>query len=211
MKSETITIQPPNIKTAVFRIIGTAPFVQNKFSQKARETIRATQEAGSVAKKGKKREPKDFDAVFCGAMHLSEEGWYGIPAPAFRSAMIDACRLIGFKMTLAKLSVFVQADGFDKDDGTPLVKLIAGEPERHEAAVRLELGGTDIRVRPMWREWAADVRVQFDADQFTLSDVSNLLHRAGLQVGVGEGRPNSRKSFGMGWGTFCLASDDKAA
>jgi hypothetical protein len=30
----------------------------------------------------------------------------------------------------------------------------------------------------------------------------NLFLRAGLQVGIGEGRPNSPNSFGLGWGRF---------
>ena len=34
----------------------------------------------------------------------------------FVSALISACRLVGFKMTLAKLSVFVEEDGRDKDE-----------------------------------------------------------------------------------------------
>jgi hypothetical protein len=123
--------------------------------------------------------------------------------------MISACRLVGFKMTLAKMSIFVEADGFDADDGTPLVKLIAGEPERMDAAVRNATGVIDIRSRPMWREWQADLRVRFDGDQFTLDDVANLLSRVGVQVGIGEGRPDSKASAGMGWGTFKLA--EKAA
>jgi hypothetical protein len=57
-------------------------------------------------------------------------------------------------------------------------------------------------VRPLWRKWSADVRIRFDEDQFALIDVTNLLARAGVQVGIGEGRPNSRMSPGIGWGTF---------
>ena len=33
-------------------------------------------------------------------------------------------------------------------------------------------------------------------------DVTNLLMRVGQQVGIGEGRPDSKNSAGMGWGTF---------
>jgi hypothetical protein len=44
--------------------------------------------------------------------------------------------------------------------------------------------------------------VTFDEDQFSVKDVSNLLARAGYQVGVGEGRPNSKASYGQGWGLF---------
>ena len=134
---------------------------------------------------------------------MSTEGWRGIPAGAFRQAMISACRLVGFKMTLAKLSVFVHADGFDRIDGIPLIK-IDGEPERTDMAVRNATGVADIRVRPMWREWGANVRVKYDADQFTIQDVTNLMQRVGMQVGIGEGRPDSRDSAGLGWGTFRL-------
>lgn len=205
--STGVQIKPPNLKTAQFRIIGTAPLVQCKFSTKAKAAIRATQEAGSTARGKKTREPKDFDIVCDGAVHYSREGWVGIPASAFRAAMISACRLVGFKMTLAKLSVFVEADGFDKDDGTPLIKLIAERYQRVDHHVRNATGVVDLRSRPMWSDWAADVGVRFDADQFTLADVTNLLARVGAQVGIGEGRPDSRASAGMGWGTFRLAEE----
>jgi hypothetical protein len=35
--------------------------------------------------------------------------------------------------------------------------------------------------------------------------VTNLMQRVGLQVGIGEGRPDSRESAGLGWGTFAIA------
>jgi hypothetical protein len=205
---EALTIAPPKFSVAEFRIVGVAPYVQNKFSAKARGTIRAAQEAGSTGKKGTKKEPKNFMAAYEGAMHRSADGWCGIPAPAFRNACVSACRMCGFKMTHAKLSVFVEPDGFDADDGTPLVRITKGEPQYSEMAVRNESGVCDLRPRPMWREgWEAVVRVRFDADQFTLEDVANLMLRAGLQVGVGEGRPDSRNSCGMGWGLFRLANE----
>lgn len=207
--SSVVQIKAPNIQTATFRIIGTAPFVQAKFSQKAKNAIMETQAAGTTARGKKKREPKDFDETCRQSIHFSKEGWVGIPAGAFRAACISACRLVGFKMTLAKLSVFIEADGYDADDGTPLVKLIADDYKRVDLHVRNATGVVDLRSRPMWEEWQADVRVRYDADQFTLADVSNLLARVGAQVGVGEGRPDSKNSAGMGWGTFRLASEDE--
>lgn len=209
MLSQTIQIKAPNLKTAEFVIHGTAPLVQCAFSAKAKQIMRETQEAGSAARGKKSREPKDFDALCAAAVHRSEEGWAGIPAAAFRAGMISACRLIGYRMTLAKLSVFIEPDGFDREDGTPLIKLDAGDYERVDLHVRNATGVVDLRTRPMWRKWAAKVRVRFDADQFTLADVSNLLARVGSQVGVGEGRPDSRASAGMGWGTFQLAEAEQ--
>lgn len=198
-----VTIKPANMQTAKFKIVGTAPLVQARFSEKAKQAMMAKMEAGSTANKSRAKPARDFDEDMRNAMHMSEEGWQGIPAGAFRNAMISACRLVGFKMTLAKLSVFVEADGIDKVDGIPLIKF-AGKPERHEMAARVGIDGTDIRIRPMWRKWEADLRIRFDADQFTIADIANLLERVGMQVGIGEGRPDSRSSAGLGWGTFAV-------
>lgn len=210
MKSliEKITISPPNFVTAEFNIIGTSPYVQNKFSAKSKEIMKAKQQLGSTGKKGAKRDAKDFDAGFRGSIHVSKDGWNGIPAPAFRNAMVTACSIVGFHMTKGKLAVFVEADGFDSDDGTPLIRFAKGVPHYHESYTRNETGVVDIRPRAMWDEgWEMKVRVRFDADMFTNADIAALLMRAGQQVGVGEGRPASKKSCGMGWGLFELKNE----
>ncbi len=201
-KVESLVIPAPNIQHAVIRLVGFSPLVINKFSKRSEDKMKATQMAGSTARGKKVRESRDFEADFRGAQHVSEEGWNGIHASAFRNAMISACRLVGFAMTKAKLSVFVDADGIDAEDGVPLVRIDAPPPEMHTGTVRNATGVCDIRARPMWRKWAVDLRVTWDADQFTLADVVNLLDRAGQQVGVGEGRPDSKSSAGVGWGMF---------
>ena len=198
---ESVTISAPKFSRAEFQIVGTAPYVQAKFAAKARNMMREKHMAGSTAKGKKVREARDFNADYEGAIHRSEQGWPGIPASAFRVACISACRLVGFKMTLAKLSFFVEADGFDETDGTPLI-VIDGEPSMCEHMVRNATGVADIRVRAMWKKWSAKVRVRYDAEQFTIQDLTNLMMRVGMQVGIGEGRPDSRESCGMGWGTF---------
>lgn len=196
-----VVIKPPNLKVLALRIRGTSPYVQHAFANKAK--IMETQEAGSTARKGRKREPKDFDRCYRDAMHVAKDGWLGIPAASFRCACISACRVVGFQMTRAKLSVFCLADGFDERDGTPLVKITKGEPRRVDHPVRNDNGSVDIRARPMWDDgWEAVVRFRYDADQFQPDDVVNLLLAAGMQVGIGEGRPDSKNSAGMGWGTF---------
>lgn len=200
-----VLISPPNFKIASFTILGDAPYVQNAFSQKAKEQIKATQMGGRQSKSKKNREPKDFEECYRQSMHVSKEGWYGMPAAGFRAAMVSACRLVGYKMTIAKMAVFIVADGFDKNDGTPLVRITKGEPHYCEHHKRLESGVVDLGARAMWDEgWEAELRIKFDEDLFSLQDVANLLSRVGAQVGVGEGRPDSRKSTGMGWGTFSV-------
>ena len=203
VKNDSLEIQipAPRFETLEFNLVGTAPYMQARFSEKARNAMREKHEAGSVARKGKKREARDFQRDYEQAMHRTRDGWAGIPAGAFRAAAISACRLVGFRMTLAKLSLFIEADGLDEIDGTPLVR-ITGEPEISEMMVRNATGVADIRVRPLWREWGCRLRVRYDMDQFTRSDVANLILRVGTQVGIGEGRPDSKSSNGLGFGLF---------
>jgi hypothetical protein len=202
-KTQTaVVIKPANLQTAEFRIVGTAPLVQARFSKKGE--LMAKMAEGATAKNKRERKARDYEHEMREAMHVSEQGWQGLPASAFRAAMISACRLVGFKMTLAKLSVFVEHDGIDALDGLPLIQF-EGTPELSTMHTRNATGVADVRARPMWREWSANVRVRFDADQFSIQDVTNLMQRVGMQVGIGEGRPDSRSSAGLGWGTFRLA------
>lgn len=200
-----IAIKAPDLRLITFDLEGTAPLVQHKFSAKAREQIIATQKEGGKKDSKKVRAPKDFDEVYKGAMHISKEGWIGVPASGFRNALISACRTVGFVMTRAKLGAFVMADGIDEDDGTPLIK-IEGDPKRHTTYARNDNGSVDIRVRPMWEKWSMKVTVRYDADMFSADDIANLMMRVGMQVGIGEGRPDSKNSAGMGWGLFSIES-----
>lgn len=202
-KTEHVLITPPRFDYAKVLIRGTAPLVICAFAQKAMNQIIETQKAGSQSRKGKKRDPKDFDEVYEGAQHISREGWHGFSAAAIRNAAISACRLVGYKMTIAKMSLFVLQDGFDRVYGIPLIRITKGKPTRNTMPARPNAGGVDIRVRPMWIEgWEAVLNLRWDADQFSASDTLNLITRVGMQVGIGEGRPDSPNSAGMGWGTF---------
>ena len=203
LKKPTAGISPPKfcILTVPLRNAPGSPLVVHAFSAKARAMMREAQELGSLGKKRKPKDPKDFDAVYQGARHISRDGWDGVTCATFRNAMISACRLVGFKMTIGKLSVFVEADGVSQADGTPLVR-IHGDPVPFEAVVRNQTGVADIRVRPRWDEWSANLRVRYDREQMSDEDIVNLLVRAGQQCGIAEGRPDSTNSFGQGWGLF---------
>lgn len=204
MESKQEVVKAPSMRIAEFKLIGTAPLVVNRFAAKGE--LMAKHAAGSTSKKGKAKDAKNFEALYEAAKHKSTDGWEGVHAGAFRAALISACRLVGFKMTLAKLSLFVLADGFS-DDGTPLVR-IDGKSEMVTHHTRNATGVVDVRARPMYKEWSMRLRVRYDSDQFTSSDVANLLSRVGMQVGIAEGRPDSKDSVGMGWGTFELAEQE---
>lgn len=206
VKETSVVISAPNFQSVDVLLQGTAPLVVERFSKKAE--LMAKMAEGKSAGSKKVRDARDYDKEAEAARYRSEENWEGMNAAAFRAGMISACRLVGFKMTLAKLSTFVVADGFDLQDGIPLIR-IYGTSETYTAHTRNATGVVDVRSRPMYREWAARLRIRFDSDQFTAQDVYNLVSRVGLQVGIGAGRPDSKVSAGCGFGTFEIVPNDK--
>ncbi len=208
-----VQIKAPDLRTAVFKITGDAPLVIHRFGSKTKQQMAQKMEQGKSSGSKKNREAKNSDDTFNESRYISAEGWDGFHAAAVRNAMISACRLVAFKMTLAKMSIFVLADGYDKaEPQIPLIRIL-GKPEKQSDMARVETGSPYITYRARYFPWSAHVRIRFDHDQFSLEDVTNLLSRVGAQVGIGEGRPDSKNSCGMGWGTFSLqvAEKEKAA
>ena len=207
----TIVIKEPNFKVAILTIVGTSPYVSNRFSQEAREMMASDMAEGSTAKaskgRNKARPPKDFEAGFEGSMHKvnGSPGW--IPATSFKAALVRSCSVCGIDMTLAKQCLFVEPDAFD-EEGIPLVKITKGKPHRFDAYVRNMGGKPDIRSRAKWDAgWEVQLRIRFDADILTTEHVASLVQRSGISVGVGAGRNFSTASCGCGWGSFAIKED----
>lgn len=209
ISSREVQIKAPNFQTAVFHIKGTAPLVICRFSKK--DELLADYEKGTQKGKGKKvYAPTDLDNVFEEAKYISKDGWEGFNASSIRNGLIRVCTLVNFKMTLAKMSLFVIEDGRDaKEHQMPLVR-IYGESIRQDDSVRNpNTGKIQIATRAAYHNWSAKLNIRWDADQFSLTDVSNLLMRVGVQCGIGCGRPFSTDSVGMGWGTFEIFNNEE--
>lgn len=202
MQKAEVSIKAPSFQIASFKLIGTAPLVIHRFSKKTADQMAQKMEVGKSASSKKNREPKKPEDSFNEARYIAPAGWDGFHAAAIRLACIDVCRLVNFKMTLAKMSIFVLPDGWDaQEPQVPLIRII-GKPIMQRDVCRVETGQPYICYRPAYHDWKASVRIRWDTDQFSLNDISNLLMRVGVQCGIGEGRPFSKNSAGMGWGTF---------
>jgi len=189
---------------ARFQLVGLpdVPLVVHRFSAKVKQEMKTKMETGKAASGRKNRSPKNSMQTYNEARYRSREGWDGFNAAAIRKAMISACRLTTIKMVLAKLSVFVEKDGVDRDEPQiPLIRII-GDPVLQEDMARVATGEPYVAIRPAYFNWRAFVTIKWDSDQFLLEDVTNLLMRVGQQVGICEGRPDSKNSAGMGWGLF---------
>ena len=227
-QSEEFRIAPLKQAIITIPIIGTAPLKVLRFSKKKQGQVAATQAAGSQSGSKKKREAKDFEGEYEDAKYLCTQSldgkkahqeklaggqingnkvtWLGLNASGIRNGCIETCRVAGYVMTKAKMSVFAEPDGFDDLDQTPLVRIL-GEPEMSVDPVRNANGVIDLRSRVMFREWKMNVRIRFDEDQFSPSDVINLVIRLGQQNGLGEGRPNGSNGNGTGNGLFLVDVD----
>jgi len=207
---EHLVIKAPDFRRAAFKIRGDAPLVLCRFGYTSMQDMRDKQAEGPTPGKKKVHKAKDFDALYEQALYRLPDGTFGFNATAIRRGLVESCRLDGFKMTLAKMSVFADADGYDTVDGTPLIRITHGEPHKCEHIVTIPSSKKpDIRVRAMWNPgWEATVRVKWDNDQFKLKDMAHLMMRMGYQNGIGNGRPNSTASVGCGWGTFELVDEE---
>lgn len=208
-KKVEIHVTAPNFQTLEVRIKGSAPLMVHKFSMKARKQIEAKQTSEDKVKKA--RAPKDYKAEFNAARYVSKQGWDGFYAGSIRNAMIRAASYGGgLSMTAAKGLLFVVAEGFDREDGTPLVRII-GKAVHDTRPARNDGGGIDMRNRPRYDTWSAKLKINYDADLLSAQDLLNLLARAGESVGIGDGRPSSPNSNGCGFGTFQVEGLRQAA
>jgi hypothetical protein len=200
------SIAPPDFRVVRATIVGTAPLVIERFSKKGELMEKMAQEKPKAKKADRTARVYDEEARL--AKYFSEEGWEGFSSSGIRKGMISACKLVGFKMTVAKLSIFVIADAIDVDDFKPITR-IYGDAVTFTDRTRNATGVTDVRSRPLYKDWASVLNIKYDAGQFRDRDVINLLSRVGEQVGIGAGRPDSRESSGCGWGTFRIVQGEE--
>jgi hypothetical protein len=171
-------------------IIGTAPLVVHRFSEKAkREMLWNTQ--------GKKtpKTPKDPQAEYEAAFYRLKSGEPGFPALGFKAATVGGARFYGKQISMTALKQFIFFTGEPGEDGHYFVQIV-GEPQMREDVVRVGRGGTDLRYRPEFSEWSAVLMVTFVNSMLSRESLLALIDAGGMGVGVGEWRPEKNGDFG---------------
>lgn len=194
-------------KTITIPIVGVTSVIPHQWSEKAKRMMRDKQYAGAGAARAK-REAKDPDEDAEAAMYRLADGSPGIPATAFKGAMVAACRFFdGIPMTEGRLLIYVHGEGPDR-----LVK-IRGTEKVREDMPRNATGVADLRYRTAVlagegdsEPWRADVKISFPPKLIAEKSILALLDGAG-RVGVGDWRPGSPKSNTGVFGTFRIADD----
>ena len=187
----TVSLKRIVREVAVVDIKGTAPLIVHRWSEKARTMMLDAQQGRKTPK-----QLKDPQADYDSSMYKFEDGSAGFPVMAFKSATVKGGgRLFGkaVKMTeLRQLLIFL-ANGVGTD-GTQLVS-IQGEPTMREDMVRVGMGTADIRYRAEYRDWTAQLRIEFVPSVIDIDSVVALVDAGGTN-GIGEWRPEKSGSYG---------------
>lgn len=180
-------------------IVGLSPVIPHRWSEKALGLMRAKQFGTGVRAA---REPKNPEEEAAAATYWLPDGRPGMPATAFKAALVDACRFFdGLPMTAARQIVHVDGEGPDQ-----LVP-IAGTLSMREDTPRNSTGVVDLRYRNQINDWSAVLRIRFVPSRIDANSVVALVDAAG-RGGVGDWRPSSPKSKTGTFGTWRVSSEE---
>lgn len=201
-KTGTIRLERLTEAEITIPVEGVTPIIPHKWSEKAKRMMRAKQSGQTVRQK---REPKDPQEDAMAACYWLDDASTipGIPATAFKGAMVDACRFFEAPtMMMAKRMIFVVGEGVDQ-----LIRL-DGKSELREDIPRNETGVVDLRYRYQFYPWSAQVTIRFPQKLITPESIATLLDAAGRN-GVGDWRPGAPKSNTGTFGQFRVAVSDE--
>jgi len=190
---EIITIKPLEDRVCAVRIVGLTPVIPHKWSEKAKSMMPGHPDKPAVAVKKGKRNPVE-EAEGC--TYRLPNGKPGMPATAFKAAMVDACRFFDKpSMKEAKIWFHVIGEGPDQ-----LVE-IKGKQSLREDTPRNANGSADLRYRYAFSEWSATLKIRYMSNLTDEASVAALVDAAG-RCGVGDWRPSAPKSNTGTFGTW---------
>lgn len=194
-----IVIQRIGRSRAEIQVEGTAPYICNRFDEKAKQQMLDKQQGKKTVK-----EPKNVEAAYERSLYRLPNDRYGHPATAFKAAIVDAARYFD-KITMEDLKRMILVDG----EGPEMLVEINGTPKMREDAVRNATGVADLRYRAEFWPWRATLQIIYVRNMFTLESLIALVDAAGIG-GIGEWRPSSKKAKTGVYGTFRVVDEQNA-
>lgn len=177
-------------ETLLVPLVGTAPLIVHRFSEKAKRQMLDAQQG-----RKKVKENRDPEADYLASLYVTDDGGYGFPVMGFKAATVSAARFYDKSVTMVSLRQCLFMHGEQsKQAGCALVR-IEGTPLLREDMVRVGMG-TDLRYRGEFAEWTATLRVVYVKSMLSRASVISLIDAGGMGVGVGEWRPEKRGDFG---------------
>jgi len=184
-KEKSVQVFELSIREVVVPIVGTSPLIVHAWSRKA-ITEMADKQAGKA--KNKKHDVRVPEEDFEQAKHKLADGTDGFPAAGFKAAMIRGAKACGMVMKDVQTSFFIKSDDPEKQ----LVR-INGDVRMRTDMVRVGMGSADIRYRPEYPNWSANLRIEFNEGMISLDQIYQIVKIGGWGGGIGEMRPEKTK------------------
>ena len=188
--AKNIVIQAPNFQTVQLSVTGLTPLIQNKMKETVIQEM-ADVRAAKKTKGNAARTAIEPKKEFIKSAYQQDDGGFGFPASAFKQCAVRAGKGIGLAMTDARTLFFVLPNAPDGE----CVSIKSNKPVMRQDPVNVKTG-MDLRFRPEFRNWSANLDIRYDADRITIDQIANLLNHGGQTVGVGEWRPEKNGTFG---------------
>ena len=215
-------MRPVQIKRVPIRIVGDTPLIVHAWDPKAKLMMLEAQQKVTKTKAREARRPfRDFvnsmywitempeaetdeelEEKFMSVVASGNAKW-GFRATAIKQAANSAAYRNGWVKNQMALrgSYFIEAPY-----GGDLFEIKGSIPEMREDMVTVGMGSADIRYRAEFKNWYADLVLQYNENgSMTLDQIVNCIQAGGFSCGIGEWRPEKDGSYGM----FHVATGDE--
>lgn len=206
-KEEIIEIKPLDIQRLNIRIVGDSPLIVHGWSDKAKKMMLATQMKETKTKAKTIREPyDDFIQSLYWLEGKPEESTpkafeeavkngakFGFPVGAIKQAANSAAYRLGW----VKNQMQLRGAYFLSTEYGEMFEIKGSVPEMREDMVKIGMGTADLRYRGEFKNWYADMTLEYNASgAMTLEQIMNCINAGGYTCGLGEWRPEKDGTFG---------------
>lgn len=206
-KTETVVaaIRPLEIKKVKITIVGDSPLIVHAWDEKAKREMLEKQ---MKTTKTNAKPPRNPYADFINSMYWLTEKPEPTPE-AFKKAIENGAKF-GFPVTAVKQSanssayrlgwvknqMELRGSYFLETEFGDMFEIKGSIPEMREDMVRIQ-GSSDIRYRAEFKEWYAEMTLNYNASgNITLDQILNCINAGGYCCGLGEWRPERDGDFG---------------
>mgnify|MGYP003302885457 CR=1 FL=1 len=206
-KEETVQIKPLDIQRVNIRIVGDTPLIVHAWSDKAKKMMLDAQTGATKTSAKEKRDPfddfiqslywlegkpeKSTPEAFMKAVEKGAK--WGFPVGAIKQAANSAA----YRLKWVKNQMELRGSYFLNTEYGDMCEIKGSVPEMREDMVRIGMGSADLRYRGEFKNWYADMTLEYNASGgMSLEQIINCINAGGYVCGLGEWRPEKDGSFG---------------
>lgn len=184
-----IQIQRIDAETIEVPIVGTAPLISHRWSEKARRMMLDAQQGRKNPKEVRDPDEEYRQSLYRLPAGREDGAEYGFPVLGFKAATVGAARFFGKSVKMTELRQFMFMHGTLSADNRDMLVPIIGQPKMREDMVRIGMGSADLRYRGEFPDWSATLLVTYVKTALSRDSIISLIDAGGMGVGVGEWRP----------------------